>query len=103
MVIIALTSKGAATDACIIFNIKRKQMSPHAVEKLVRQTAEADGCETEIIIEQEPGSLGNALVEHYVCNVLPHFRVRMVPTTKGKMVRGHTLARPLSLGRHRQK
>jgi len=48
--------KDDATGACIVFNIKRKQLSPHQVEKLVRQTAEADGYDTEIIIEQEPGS-----------------------------------------------
>ena len=83
----ALMGKDAATSACIIFNVKRKQLSAHAVEKLVRQTAEADGYDTEIIIEQEPGSSGKALAEHYIRNVLPDFRVRLVPAGNNKMIR----------------
>jgi hypothetical protein len=83
----ALLGKDDATGACIIFNVKRKQLSPHQVEKLVRQTAEADGYDTEIIIEQEPGSSGKALEDHFVRNVLPDFRVRIVPATTKKMAR----------------
>jgi len=77
-----------ATGACIVFNIKRKQLSPHQVEKLVRQTAEADGYDTEIIIEQEPGSSGTELTKHYHRNVFPGFRVRIVPATTKKMAAG---------------
>ncbi len=53
----------------------------------MRQTAEADGYDTEIIIEQEPGSSGKALADHFVRNVLPDFRVRIVPSTTKKMAR----------------
>jgi len=80
-------AKDDATEACIVFNIKRKQLSPHQVKKLVRQTAEADGYDTEVIIEQEPGSSGKALADHFVRNVLPDFRVRIVPSTTKKMAR----------------
>jgi phage terminase large subunit-like protein len=53
----------------------------------VRQTSEADGYETEIVIEQEPGSSGKSLADHFIRNILPDFLVRVVPATKGKMVR----------------
>jgi phage terminase large subunit-like protein len=90
-----LFGKDEATGARIIFNIKRKHCSSHAAEKLVRQTAEADGYDTEIIIEQEPGSSGKALADHFVRNVLPDFRVRIVPATTKKMARAQPTIRRL--------
>jgi len=95
----ALLGKDTATGACIIFNVKRKQLSPHQVEKLVRQTAEADGYDTEIIIEQEPGSSGKALADHFVRNVLPDFRVRIVPATTKKMARAQPFLAAAEHGR----
>jgi len=70
-----LLGKDEPSSGCYILNIKRRQLSPAEVEKLVRQTAEADGRETDVVIEQEPGSSGKALVEHYQRNVLPNFNV----------------------------
>jgi len=93
--------KDDTTGACIVFNIKRKQLSPHQVEKLVRQTAEADGYDTEIIIEQEPGSSGKALADHFVRNVLPDFRVRVVPATTKKMARAQPFLAAAEHGRIR--
>jgi len=89
-----------ATGACIVFNIKRKQLSPHQVEKLVRQTAEADGYDTEIIIEQEPGSSGTELTKHYQRNVLPNFHVRVAPVGAARSLVRDRLANMLGyLGR----
>jgi hypothetical protein len=69
----------------------------------VRQTAEADGYDTEIIIEQEPGSSGKALADHFVRNVLPDFRVRIVPATTKKMARAQPTTRPITRALDRQK
>ena len=82
-----------------MFNIKRKQLSPHAVKKLARQTAEADGYETEIVLEEEPGSSGKALSAHYIRNILPDFRVRLVPASKGEMVRAQPFLAAAEHGR----
>jgi predicted phage terminase large subunit-like protein len=79
------------TDMFFIMNIVRRQLSPHSVEDLVRQTAISDGTGTEIGIEQEPGSAGLALVEHYARNVVPEFRVTPFPVTKNKIVRAQPL------------
>jgi predicted phage terminase large subunit-like protein len=75
------------SNSTYIFNIVRDRLSPSGVETLVRTTAIADGTETEIYIEQEPGSSGKALVEHYQKNVLPEFKVVAVPSTDGKLTR----------------
>jgi len=75
-----LLGKHTPSSGCNIMNVKRKQLSSADVEKLVRTTAEADGRDVTILIEQEPGSSGKALVEHYQRNVLPDFNVVAVPT-----------------------
>lgn len=76
-----------STNSTYIFNVIRKRLSPNSVEALVRATAIADGTDTEIYIEQEPGSSGKALVEHYQNVVLPEFKVVAVPSNDGKLTR----------------
>jgi len=75
-----LLGKHTPSSGCYIMNVKRKQLSPADVEKMVRTTAEADGRDVTILIEQEPGSSGKALVEHYQRNVLPDFHVVPIAT-----------------------
>lgn len=74
-------------DHTIIRNVKRDQLSPGGVERLIRATAEHDGTDVEIILEEEPGSAGKALINHFRVNVLPEFTVRSIRTTKNKLVR----------------
>lgn len=76
-----------ATEDFNILHMHRKQLSPGGVEDLVRRTAVADGVNTKIYIEQEPGSSGKALVHHYKTTVLPEFDVEAVPATDGKVSR----------------
>lgn len=75
------------TNNFIIANIVRRQLSPGQVEVLVRNTAVSDGTDTEILIEQEPGSSGKNLVEHYNKSVLPEYKVTAVPAVKSKLIR----------------
>lgn len=70
-----------------ISNVIRRQMSPGQAEALVRSTAMVDGIDTEVGIEQEPGSAGKALVEHYQKTVLPEFKTFATPTSQNKLVR----------------
>ncbi|MGD9726398.1 MAG: phage terminase large subunit [Nitrospira sp.] len=79
--------------------IVRKQLSPHAVEKLVAEMAEKDGPSVPIYIEQEPGASGKALVEHYQRNVLKDYKVIPVPATKAKVTRAHPLLAGAEWGR----
>lgn len=71
-----------------IFNVIRKQLSPKNVEQQIRETAVADGVECVVLLEQEPGSQGQALVDHYKRNVLPEFKVIGVPAgNKSKLLK----------------
>jgi predicted phage terminase large subunit-like protein len=58
----------------------REQLGPAALELRMRETAEADGYEVEIVIEQEPGSSGKAYAEHLATNVLRGYRVEIKPS-----------------------
>jgi predicted phage terminase large subunit-like protein len=83
-----------------ILDIRRKQLSPTNVEKLIRTTAEFDGKDVTILLEREPGSQGIALVNHYKNNILPDFNVIEVPTGgKSKVVRAHPSIAAIEFGR----
>lgn len=63
------------TGAWYILDLPRKQYSPGKVEQLTRSTAQEDGPEIPIIIEQEPGSAGKSIAQHYKRTVLDGFSV----------------------------
>jgi predicted phage terminase large subunit-like protein len=48
-----------------ITDVRRLRGSPSEVEALVRRTAEQDGQEVRVVMEQEPGSSGVAVIHHY--------------------------------------
>jgi predicted phage terminase large subunit-like protein len=56
-----------------ITSVIRFRKSPRDVEAIVRQTADMDGKETAILMEQEPGSSGVNTIDHYRRRVLPEF------------------------------
>lgn len=70
-----------------IVDVKRRQLSAGKVEELVKETARTDGLGCQICIEQEPGSSGKALIEHYQRVVLPGYSVTAVRPTGDKFVR----------------
>jgi predicted phage terminase large subunit-like protein len=49
-----------------IADMRRLQGSPQTVEKVVLQTAQLDGLETTIYVEQEPGAGGKSLIDYYI-------------------------------------
>lgn len=81
------------TEETYIENVQREQLSPGDVEDLVYKTAVADGQDVEILIEQEPGSAGKALIHHYRTNVLKDFKVTEIPTSNAnnKVIRAQPL------------
>jgi predicted phage terminase large subunit-like protein len=87
------------TNNCYILNVIRRQLSPGQVEEIVRQTAVQDGLDTEIDIEQEPGSAGKSLVAHYATTVLPEFRVLGVPVVTNKLIRAQPLLAAAEAGK----
>lgn len=73
-------------------DVIRMRVTPREVEKIIRQTAELDGRDTAIRIEQEPGSSGVALIDHYVRDVLPGWNVVGAPATGDKVTRSLPLS-----------
>ncbi len=70
-----------------IIDIVRTRTTPRNVEALVRQTAELDGRDVEIWMEQEPGSSGVSIIDHYRRKVLKGFTFRGLKTTGSKVTR----------------
>jgi len=87
----ALCGFDASTDFFYILNIQRGQWKPADVEQKVLETAIKDGTHVEVVIEQEPGSAGKALVEHYNTTVLPEWKVTEYPATLKKVLRAQPL------------
>ena len=56
-------------------NVRRQRLSPYGVEQLVKATAEDDGPYCEIVIEEEGGSAGKNVTDHYI-RALPNRVVR---------------------------
>lgn len=84
-----------AAGIAYLADMQRARLTPGAVEQLVRTTAEADRSQygdVEIVMEQEPGSSGKAVIDHYRRRVLQGFNFRGVPSTGAKEER----AKPFS-------
>lgn len=71
-----LMHRHTQTGRFYITDLAHGQWSPKGVENVVASCAEADGPGVKIWIEQEPGSAGKNLIEHYVADVLRGFDVK---------------------------
>lgn len=81
-----------AAGITYVCDIVRLRAKPGDVERTIRRTAEADGRGVRIHMEQEPGSSGVNVIDHYRRNVLPEFAFYGDKVTGDKTER----ARPLS-------
>lgn len=75
-----------------VIDVIRQRLAPAGVEALVKQTAQLDGYSVGICMEQEPGSSGKALIDHYARRVLQGYTFNPVKTTGSKIDR----AKPFS-------
>ena len=83
----ALLCEDAKTNITYICNVIRCQISSSDLEVLVYTTAVNDGRETTIRLEQEPGSAGKMIVDHYARNILLGYIVRADRPTGDKFIR----------------
>jgi len=81
-----------------LLDIQRVQLSPGGVEKLILQTAQLDGPNVMIRMEQEPGSSGVDVIDHYTRYVLPGYNFKGVKSTGSKVARATALATMLESG-----
>jgi len=80
---IAMTKEGLFYIESII----RHQKTPRETEQIIRQTAELDGKEVAVWLEQEPGSSGKAIIDHYHRNILPQYNFHGDKVTGSKQQR----------------
>jgi predicted phage terminase large subunit-like protein len=59
-----------------ILDIRRMRGTPYEVETLIKSTANIDGIGTAIVMEQEPGSSGVNVIDHYSRQVLAGYNFR---------------------------
>lgn len=81
-----------------VADVQRFRGSPHEVEKRVRQTAEMDGRNVVVRMEQEPGSAGVGIIDHYARTVLDGFNFQGVPSTGSKISRAGPVAAAAEAG-----
>lgn len=81
-----------------IEDIVRLQGSPFEVQQAVRQTAERDGPEVRIRMEQEPGSSGVDIIDHYQRHIVPGYDFRPDRVTGSKEIRAGPVAAAMEAG-----
>jgi predicted phage terminase large subunit-like protein len=93
----ALLSQNEKNET-FIHDIRRFRCRPSEVEAKIRETALEDGRTVPIWLEQEPGSSGVAVVDHYIRNVLNGWEVYGHKTTGEKSVRAGPFASQVEAG-----
>lgn len=88
-----------ADDTFIIADMECGRVSPADVETMVRCTAELDGGDTDIVIQQDPGSAGKSLIDHYTRNVVPNYYVVPYRPTGDKVTRAKPLSAAMATGK----
>ena len=79
-------------------DVVRLQGSPQEVQARVRATAEADGWDVSIRMEQEPGSSGVDVIDLYARRILQGFDFRAEKVTGDKATRANGLAAAMEAG-----
>jgi predicted phage terminase large subunit-like protein len=87
----ALLGEDDTLGLTFILDIIRVQVGPATIENLMFETAKNDGGDTEIAIEQEPGSGGKSYVDYLRRTVLRGFSVTNYPAQADKFVRAQPL------------
>ena len=81
-----------------IEDIQRLQGTPAEVQELIRSTAQQDGHEVRIRMEQEPGSSGVEVIDLYARRILQGYDFREDKVTGSKQVRAGPYAAALERG-----
>jgi len=78
-------------------DVIRVRKKPGDVEALIRQTAQMDGIETQIYMEQEPGSSGKGVIATYA-KLLAGYAFYGIPSSGSKTVRAQPFSAAASRG-----
>lgn len=83
---------GTKDGRAYILDVRRDRKSPSGVEDLIRHTAEQDGRDVTIRMEEEGGSAGKVVIDHYARRVLQGYVFRGVRATGSKEYRAMPMA-----------
>ena len=86
-------------DIYLILDIQRDRVDPEGVEKLLKDTADDDGEDVMVIIEQEPGSAGKNYIEMVKKHTLKDYAVKGIKPTGPKTVRANPVMAAIGNGR----
>ena len=89
--------KNVAGYDYVILDVVRGQWSAHEREKIIKQTAQMDGYNCEVWVEQEPGSGGKESAENTIRN-LAGYMVKKEPVTGDKTLRAEPLSDQVNIG-----
>lgn len=81
-----------------IMDIRRDRLSPGKLEEYIQETAEFDGPDTIIYLEQEPGSSGKIMVDDYIRRVLSGYAAFSDRPTGPKEARANVFSAALYNG-----
>jgi len=76
----------------VILDVTKFREDPGKNEKRIRATANADGHNTKVRMEQEGGASGKSLISHYRRNVLREYDFKGIPSSGDKITRGMAFA-----------
>lgn len=82
-----------------IADIVRFQKKPQESEEIIKRTAEQDGYNCAVRMEQEPGSSGDITIDHYARNILPGYDFDGVRSTGSKVERARAASSASQGGR----
>ena len=89
---------GKKNGVYYITSVVRFRKSSRMNETIIRQTADMDGKNVSIGMEQEPGSSGKDTIDHYRRNILPEFVFKGYPATGSKIERASPWASQAEAG-----
>jgi predicted phage terminase large subunit-like protein len=81
-----------------VLDICRLRGSPHEVERAIKSCAERDGLSTVIVIEQEPGASGKAVIDFLQRGILRGYAVYADKVSGNKVTRAQPLAAAAEAG-----
>ena len=89
---------GEAQGRYYVLDVVRFQAGPADVEAQIKQTAQLDGYDVPVYIEQEPGSAGVDDIDYYQRQVLVGYNFHGVKTTGSKFERAGPAASAVDAG-----
>lgn len=82
----------------VILDVRYERGAPGSVETLIKRTAIEDGRACEVWMEEEGGSSGKVVTDHYTRKVLPGYAFRGLRSTGSKEVRANPVSSQAEAG-----